>query len=80
MERSVLDLAEILILASQSSKYEKEGLLLKASAKIELLKILFRMALNCKIVETREYLEMEKLLQEVGKMTNGWIKFARNLT
>ena len=45
IENSILESIEILILASQASKYEKEKLLLKANAKNELLKILFRISL-----------------------------------
>ena len=66
---------EFYILANQASKYEKEKILLKANSKVELLKILFRISLNCTIVESKEYLEMENMLQEIGKMTQGWIKY-----
>lgn len=78
IENSILEAIEILILANQSSKYEKEKILLKANSKIELLKILFRISLNCKIVDGREYLGMESRLQEIGKMAQGWIKYSRN--
>ena len=70
---------EILILANQASRYEKEKILMRANAKIELLKILFRVSLNCQIIDGKEYLEMENKLQEVGKMTQGWIKYSRNV-
>ena len=78
IENSILEAIEIFILANQSSKYEKEKVLLKANSKIELLKILFRISLNCGIIENREYLEAESKLQEVGKMNQGWIKYSRN--
>ena len=78
IENSILGAIEIFILASQSSKFEKEKLLQKANSKIELLKILFRISLNCQIIFNNEYLEMESKLQEIGKMTQGWIKYARN--
>ena len=78
IENSILEAIEILILANQASKYEKEKILLKANSKIELLKILFRISLNCEIMKSREYLEMENKLQETGKMTQGWIKYSRN--
>ncbi len=78
IENSILESIEMFILANQASKYEKEKILLKANSKIELLKILFRIALNCQIMDDREYLEMENKLQEIGKMTQGWIKYSRN--
>ena len=79
LSNSILETIEILVLANQSSKYEKEKILLKANAKIELLKILFRLTLNCKIIEIREYLNIEARLQETGKMTQGWIKYSREM-
>jgi hypothetical protein len=79
IENGILDGIEFFVLANQVSKYEKEKILAKANSKIELLKILFRISLNCKILENREYLEIERKLQEVGKMTQGWIKYARNM-
>ena len=78
IENSILEAIEFFILANQASKYEKEKILLKANSKVELLKILFRISLNCKIIESREYLEMENKLQETGRMTQGWIKYSRN--
>ena len=78
IENSILESIEILILANQASKYEKEKILLKANSKIELLKILFRISLNCQILDGKEYLEVENKLQEIGRMTQGWIKYSRN--
>lgn len=74
-----MDGIELFVLANQVSKYEKEKILAKANSKIELLKILFRISLNCGILEGREYLEAENRLQEIGKMTQGWIKYTRNM-
>src|SRR3989338_10125691 len=75
IENSVLEAIEIFILANQTSKYKKEKVLLKANSKIELLKILFRISLDCQIIESKQYLEAESRLQEIGKMTQGWIKY-----
>lgn len=79
IEKTILDAMELFVFANQVSKYEKEKVLLEANGKIELLKILFRISLNCKILENREYLDIEGKLQEIGKMTQGWIKYARNM-
>jgi len=80
IENSILEAMEFYILANQASKYEKEKILLKSNSKVELLKILFRISLNCEIIKSKEYLEMENRLQEIGKMTQGWIKYSRNTT
>lgn len=80
MENSILEAMEFCVLANQVSKYEKEKILQKVNSKVELLKILFRISLNCEIIQSREYLEIENKLQEIGKMTQGWIKYSRNMT
>jgi hypothetical protein len=79
IEKTILAAMELFVFANQVSKYEKEKVLSQANSKIELLKILFRISLNCKILESREYLDIEGKLQEIGKMTQGWIKYARNM-
>lgn len=79
IERTILDGIELFVFANQVSKYEKEKVLAQANSKIELLKILFRISLNCEILEARVYLDIEDKLQETGKMTQGWIKYARNM-
>lgn len=79
IQDSILTSIEFTVIANSSNKYEKEKVLLQANAKIELLKILLRTALNCKIIEEKDYLEGTRRLQEIGKMTQGWIKYSRNL-
>ena len=79
IERSILETIELIIIANNSSKFEKERILIRANGKIEILKILYRIALNCGIIDQKEYLKEQQDLQECGKMTQGWIKYARNL-
>jgi hypothetical protein len=79
IENNILSLFEIIVMACTANKYDKEKCLMRANAKIEVLKLLYRIAMNCKMVEPRLFLEVEKDLQEAGKMTQGWIKYARNL-
>lgn len=79
IEKTILDSMELFVFINQISKYEKEKALMEANSKVELLKILFRISLNCTILEARSYLEVECKLQEIGKMTQGWIKYARNM-
>jgi len=78
IEKTILDGIELFIFASHSSKYDKEKILLKANTKIELLKILFRISLNCNILDSKDYLDTENRLQEMGRMTQGWIKYSKN--
>ena len=79
IENTILESIEIFVLANQVSKYEKEKMLQKANSKNELLKILFRISLNCKAMDIKQYLDIENKLQETGRMTQGWIKYTRNM-
>ncbi len=79
IERTILEAIELITIANNSNKFEKEKILIKVNGKIETLKILYRIAWNCGIIEQGKYMEMQKIFQECGKMAQGWIKYARNL-
>lgn len=78
IENAVLEAMELTIRANTASRLEKENLLAQTNAKIELLKILYRLALNCQMIQGPKYLELEKNLQEAGKQAMGWLKYERN--
>ena len=67
----IIEIFEIIVMANGSSKFEKEKYLLKANAKIEILKLLYQISLNCKMIEPRKFLEIEKDIVECGKMAQG---------
>jgi hypothetical protein len=79
IENYILEAIELVIIGNGASKFDKEKILLRANSKIELIKILYRIALNCKMIDGKKYLELEVDLQEAGKQTQGWIKYARNM-
>jgi len=72
--RTNLDLLEFLIGASYFPRQEKINLLNQASIKLDLLKILLRLADELKSIPTKKYLILEEYLQETGKMLGGWIR------
>ena len=74
----LLDLLEGIILASSLSKEEKLPILKTASLKLDVLKVLFRLGKDLKIIESKKYLILEGFLQEIGKMLGGWIKATSN--
>ncbi len=79
IENIILETIEMMVIGNGTNKYEKEKYLLRANAKIETLKILYRIMLNCKIIDFKKYLEVEGHLQEIGKMMQGWIKYTRTI-
>jgi len=70
----LLDMLESIILASNLSKKEKLPTLRKASIKLDLLRVLFRLGKDLKIIENKKYISLENDINEIGKMIGGWIK------
>ena len=69
-----MDLLESIIMASNLSKQEKLPVLRKASLKIDLLRVFFKLGKDLKIIENKKYVELENSITEIGKMVGGWIK------
>jgi len=75
IENICLDVFHNVITAAFSSKDLKLQVLNSARIKIEVLKRLIRVANELNIVQKNKYIELETDLQEISKMTNGWIKY-----
>ena len=73
-ELVLLELLEAIILASTLPKEEKLPVLQKASVKLDVIKVLFRLGKDIKILDTKKYVALEAPLQEIGRMLGGWIK------
>jgi len=73
-----LEIINLAILASLENKINKLSPLNSARIKIEILKRLFRITNELNIIETKHYIDIELSLQEISKMTNGWIKYLNN--
>jgi len=73
IEQINLDLIELLIGAG-SNKDKKLLYLGKAAIKLDLLKMLIRLAEEVKAIPTKKYLHLQEILQEIGKMLGGWIR------
>ena len=75
VENTCLDLITLIITAFFEKKSSRLALLFNARIKIELLKRLVRMMMELNIIQSEKYIELEFDLQEISKMTNGWIKY-----
>ena len=72
LDRIVLDILELLFFVPISpSKLET---LQTMSVKVDLLKVLLRLAKDTKALSNGRYLTLQDMLQEIGKMLGGWIK------
>ncbi len=74
IEQITLDLLEYLISATYTTKEKKSLYLNQAAIKLDLLKLLIRLAKDIKAISLKQYLLLEEILQEIGKMIGGWIR------
>ena len=44
------------------------------SDKLDVLKVLFRLAKDTRTIDSKQYLAIQTPIQEIGKMVGGWIK------
>lgn len=73
-ENTTLLLLEILIETSHYSGEKRLQFLYLLSNKLDLLKVLVRLAKETRTIDNPQYLQIQTLLQEIGKMIGGWIK------
>jgi len=78
IETNILEAMESALFGNAQPKNFKDAYLLKANAKIEVLKILFHLALDNDFINETQYLQNEGYLQEAGRMLGGWIKYVRS--
>lgn len=78
IDHVTLEIIELTITAGYLPKYEKLPQLQKASIKLDLLKILTRLAWKTKCLNNNRYQILSSQLSEIGKMIGGWIKTVKD--
>jgi len=74
LEDSALELLEGFLNANQLPNSLKRNALNSLSAKLNMLRLLIRLALETRCIDEKKYLTLQSLLQEIGKMLGGWIR------
>lgn len=78
IDKGTLDLLELIITAgSIKGSDEKINMLTISSSKLDLLKLLVRLAYDIKAIDKKKYLSLEEGFQEIGRMLGGWLKFVK---
>lgn len=72
LENTIVDILELLF--SIPSSQTKITVLKQMSIKLDLLKVLLRLAKDTMSISTNKYMELQTILQEIGKMLGGWMK------
>jgi hypothetical protein len=75
-ENTALNVLEGIIATSHHSGEKRLDTLHQISIQLDMLKVFIRLALEIKCLDSKHYLEIQKVLQEIGQMLGGWIKFA----
>lgn len=75
IEKGSLECLELSIAASFSKTNLKSQILEKLQINIEILKQLVRLANTLKIYSDEIYIALERNLQEISKMSAGWLKY-----
>jgi hypothetical protein len=70
----ILDMLELLIEAEAAKREWKEPVLEKVSNKLGVLKMIFRLAHEIKILDGKKYLQVTEQSLEIGRMLGGWLK------
>ncbi len=78
LDKISLEIFELISQIPLFPKEQKIEILIKISSKIDLLKILLRLANENKDLNIKSYLFLQEQLQEIGKMAGGWLKYFKN--
>jgi len=73
-ENLILDVLESILLASQLPKNEKLPHLEKVSVKLNVLRLFLRLTKDTKALELKKILQLQEIVDEIGRMLGGWIK------
>lgn len=77
IEQTILDLLELLFSIPLAAN--RLPILKQMSVKTDLLKTLLRLSKDTRSLPTGRYLELQAILQEIGKMLGGWIRATKQL-
>lgn len=73
-EQTLLDTIQMLFHAGYAKSDTKKIVLEKASVKLNLLRFLIRTMKETKILDTKKYIRLQELIDEIGRMLGGWIR------
>ena len=73
-ENKVINIIESLLLASQMPKNQKLPQLDNASKELNILRVLIRLTKEVRTIDNKKYTQIEKIINEIGRMLGGWIK------
>jgi hypothetical protein len=76
IESGLLEILECLVEAAYSRN--KDQMLTRANLRIAVVRHLWRMAFELKIISSKRYAHGASLLEQLGKQIGGWLKSAKS--
>jgi len=73
-ENTAILLIETVLQIGYARDEERLRLLYVLSSQVDLLKVFIRLSQETKIIDLKQYQEIQTILQEIGRMVGGWIK------
>jgi len=73
-ECAIIDIVESLVEAGYVSKTNKTTILERASLKLNLLRFLTRLMKETKVIDSKKYVALQSVIDEIGRMLGGWIR------
>lgn len=73
-EMYIIETLELLLAAGNSPRLEKMAYIKQANIKFDTLKVFIRLAKDVGMLDEKKYLELQKRIQEIGRMIGGWQK------
>ncbi|MBI2448136.1 four helix bundle protein [Candidatus Microgenomates bacterium] len=74
IDASLIEIAESILIASQTKKELKLPHILHASTKLNLVKFFLQVTWEIKAIDGKKYIALSTKLDELGRMLGGWIK------
>ena len=71
-EMYIIATLELILEAGSAPRGVKLPLLQRANTKFDTLKIFIRLIKDLDIIDNKKYLELQKQIQEIGRMLGGW--------
>lgn len=78
VQNSALDVLEELLQVGYLSPENRANMLVKISAKVDILRVFLRLTFDVKAINNKKYLHLQEQLDEIGRMLGGWLKSSRS--
>ena len=73
-EGIIIDIVESFLEAGYGQKGSKIAVLEKASVKLNTLRFFIRLMKDSKIIDSKKYILLQEMIDEIGRMLGGWIE------